>query len=135
MENKGDEKKPKGGRNLVLLGLFSTLIALSTTGVSLAIYHNSGDIYLDRSRPGYLPDEEEIEENEGEKEEDYTFEKTGKLSEKVLEEYLTKLKVEIEATEEYKEPFGMEIMSDEYLGILERKDEESIEDSALLDAE
>ena len=47
-----------GGRNLVLLGVGSILIAFIMTGVSLAVYHNSGDIYLDRSRPGFLPDEE-----------------------------------------------------------------------------
>ena len=51
----------KGGKNLVLLGVLAVLIATVTTCISLAIYHNSGDIYLDRSRPGFLPDEEEIE--------------------------------------------------------------------------
>ena len=48
-----------GGRKLIILGIASALIALATTGISLAIYHNSGDIYLDRSRPGFLPDEDE----------------------------------------------------------------------------
>ena len=52
------------GRKLVVLGIASVIIALLTTSVSLALYHNSGDIYLDRSRPGYLPDEEEIEQDE-----------------------------------------------------------------------
>jgi alpha-galactosidase/6-phospho-beta-glucosidase family protein len=45
------------------------MIALATTGVSLAIYHNSGDIYLDRSRPGFLPDEQEIKQEEQKEEE------------------------------------------------------------------
>ena len=53
-----------GSRNLIILGVVSGIIALATTGVSLAVYHNSGDIYLDRSRPGYLPDKEEIEEED-----------------------------------------------------------------------
>jgi hypothetical protein len=62
-------KTQSGARNLVLLGLASILIAVMTTSVALAIYHNSGDIYLDRSRPGYLPDEQEIEKDEDKKDE------------------------------------------------------------------
>ena len=53
----------KGSRNLVLLGVMSIVIAGATVGISLLIYHNSGDIYLDRSRPGFLPDEEEMPES------------------------------------------------------------------------
>ena len=41
----------RGSRNLLILGLGSILIAGGTTSVSLAIYRNTGDIYLDRSRP------------------------------------------------------------------------------------
>ena len=44
----------KGGRNLFLLGIIATSVALLTTFISLKIYHDSGDIYLDRSRPGFL---------------------------------------------------------------------------------
>ena len=81
------EKRTKGARNLFLMGFISILIAISTTGVSLAIYHNSGDIYLDRSRPGYLPDEEEIEEDDGKSDDEYDFAKSGVLMEGVLDEY------------------------------------------------
>ena len=77
----------RGGQNLVIMGIASILIALATTGVSLAIYHNSGDIYLDRSRPGYLPDESEIEVEGEKEEEEYSFEKSGKLTVEVIEEY------------------------------------------------
>lgn len=108
----------RGGRNLLILGVVSTILAISTTGISLAIYHNSGDIYLDRSRPGYLPDEGEIEE-EDEKEEDYNFEKTGKLSAEILDEYLEKLEVEVKGIDSYENPFGAEILSDKNLGISE----------------
>ena len=79
-----------GGRNLVLLGVASILITSLMTGVSLAIYHNSGDIYLDRSRPG-----------------------------DILEEYLEKLKAELDTIDSYKEPFNVEALSDERLGIIE----------------
>lgn len=117
-EHRTEKKKmTHGGRNLVVLGVVTTVIAIVTTGVSLLIYHNSGDIYLDRSRPGYLPDEEEIE-GEGERvEEEYVFEKTGKLTMNVIEEYLEKLKVEVKAIDEYERPFNEDVLSDEWLGI------------------
>ena len=108
----------KGGRNLVLLGLISIIVALIMTVISLMIYHNSGDIYLDRSRPGFLPDEEELEQEEV-IEEEYDFSKTGKLSDEVLDEYLEHLKEEVEIIDAYKEPFNVDLMSDENLGIIE----------------
>ena len=106
----------KGGRNLVLLGVISALIALATTVVSLLIYHNSGDIYLDRSRPGFLPDEEEAEQ-EAEDDDDYDFDEAGELTAATLEEYIEKMKVEIEAIDAYEKPFDSEVLSDEKLGI------------------
>lgn len=105
----------KGGRNLVILGIASAIVALITTGVSLAVYHNSGDIYLDRSRPGFLPDEEEMQGDEVE--EDYDFGKVDKLDAKTAEEYLKNLEVEIEAIDSYEKPFGADVLSDESLGI------------------
>ncbi len=45
----------KGGKNLLLLGIIAILVAGSTTGVSLALYHNSGESYLERSRRFLLP--------------------------------------------------------------------------------
>ena len=112
------KKLEKGGRNLVLLGIISVLIALTTTGVSLAIYHKSGDIYLDRSRPGFLPDEKEIEdETENEEEKEYDFARDGKLTKEDMDEFLSNLKEEIKAIDEYKKPFGEEVLSDKHLGI------------------
>lgn len=105
----------KGGRNLVILGVVSVVVALSTTGVSLAVYHNSGDIYLDRSRPGYLPDEEEIEEEP--QEEEYTFSKSGLVTKDVLDEYAEALESEIKAIDLYDEPFDEKALSDEKIGL------------------
>ena len=105
----------KGGRNLLILGVVSVLVALSTTGVSLAVYHNSGDIYLDRSRPGYLPDEEEVESEAPE--EDYEFSKSGVVTKDVLDEYMKALESEIKAMDLYQEPFGEDALSDERLGL------------------
>lgn len=106
----------KGGKSLFLLGIIALLIATLTTGVSLVIYHNSGDIYLDRSRPGFLPDEEEIE-GENEKEPEYNFSKTGKLNIKDIEEYLKELNVDIKAIDSYDNPFDEGVLSDDKLGI------------------
>ena len=105
----------RGARNLMILGVASAIVALGTTGVSLAIYHNSGDIYLDRSRPGYLPDKAEIEEEEIE--EEYQFEKSGLITEKVIDEYLEKLEAEVKAIDVYAKPFDVSALSDEKLGI------------------
>lgn len=105
----------KGGRNLLFLGLAAIAISLTTTGVSLAIYHNSGDIYLDRSRPGFLPEKDESATEESEPA--YEFEKSGLVTEKVLEEYLDALNAEIEGLEAYKDPFAPDALSDDRLGI------------------
>ena len=120
-ESKTEEPKKKlnkGGLNLIILGVLASFIAILTTSISLIIYHNSGDIYLDHSRPGFLPDEEEIEE-EGDKEEEYIFEKTGKLEIKNIEEYLQKLDAEIKAIDSYEKPFSSDVLSDKHLGISE----------------
>ena len=49
------EKWDKGQCNLVILGIGATIVTGITLTASLLVYRNSGDIYLDRSRPGYLP--------------------------------------------------------------------------------
>ena len=121
-KNDEDKKMEPGGRNLVLLGVFATLIAVITTGVSLMLYHNSGDIYLDRSRPGFLPDEEEAEEEKVE--EEYTFSRSGKITGDVLDELLKNLDLEVQSIDTYGDQFGEGALSDERLGIpLESSDE------------
>ncbi len=101
--------------NLVWLGVISVVIAGVTTGVSLLIYHNSGDIYLDRSRPGYLPDEAEVVEEE--KAEDYKFDKTGEMTMGDLEKYEEELKNQVEEMGTEEKPFNAEMLSDKALGI------------------
>ena len=121
MEEEKKNDKPKmrhGGRNLVLMGVSAVVIALLTTGVSLAVYHDSGDIYLDRSRPGFLPDEAEAEaEAESEDEKEYELNKSGLITAEVLEEYLDELKVETDAIDAYEKPFDAKVLTDEELGI------------------
>ena len=114
-EVKKHKKLNRGGVNLVILGIVSVLIAIATTSVSLAIYHNSGDIYLDRSRPGYLPDEEETLDDETDVE--YKMEKSGRIDMETLEEYLDNLDTEVKAIDSYEKPFGAGALSNERLGI------------------
>ena len=116
MENE-TEKTKSGARNLIILAIASIVITMGLTTVSLAIYHYSGDIYLDRSRPGFLPDTEEMEEDEEDEEGDYIFEKSGPLNAEVLDEYLEKLQIEINAINDYQNPFGAEALSDEQFGL------------------
>ena len=117
-EKKNKPKMRHGGRNLVLMGTCAVLIAMLTTSVSLAVYHDSGDIYLDRSRPGFLPDEAEAEaEAENEDEEDYDLNKSGLITAEVLDEYLNELKVETDAIDAYEKPFDAKVLTDEELGI------------------
>lgn len=106
-----------GGKKLVLMTIISIAISLAMTTVSLAIYHYSGDIYLDRSRPGYLPDTEEVQTEEKTEEGDYNFSKSGAVTKEVLDEYLKKLQVEIDALNEYQNPFGDEALSDDNFGL------------------
>jgi len=122
------KKMSHGGRNLVILGAVSVVVTAVLTGVSLMIYHNSGDIYLDRSRPGYLPDEEEsIEEEENQPEEEYNFATNGELTSEGLKVYLEKLEEEARAIDSYKKPFDAEVLSDENLGIVEKTEPEGAE--------
>ena len=123
MEEQKDKRRfslnmTNGGKNLVILGVVSILVAIVTTGVSLLIYHNSGDIYLDRSRPGYLPDESEVVEDDVD--DDYDFSKVDKLDIKAVEDYLDNLDVELKAIDEVEDPFDAEVLSDKGLGIVEK---------------
>ena len=102
-----------GARNLIILGLSATIIAFITTAISLTIYHNSGDIYLDRSRPGFLPDEKEaVKEADA-----FRFDDSGLIDQKNLDEYLEHLKVLQESLKELDIPYAETPLSDKSLGI------------------
>ena len=113
------EKSPTshGARNLIALGLSATAVAFVTTFVSLMLYHNSGDIYLDRSRPGFLPDAEEaIKEAD-----QFRFSDSGPIDQKSLSEYLDHLKVLQDSLTELDTPYSETPLSDESLGIQENR--------------
>lgn len=104
-----------GGRNLAILGVASILIAGATTTASLAIYRLSGDIYLDRSRPGYLPDEDETSDDS--EESNFVFSENGNIDRAELDQYLKELKKVNDHIEKFSDPYAPGPLSDESLGI------------------
>lgn len=113
---KGKKRRSRGGRKLVLLGVLAIGIALLTTSVSIWIYYETGDIYIDRSRPGFLPEEEEVAEEE-ETNDDYQFSETGELTADELETYLENLQTEVDKLDAIQDTFGSTPLTDESLGI------------------
>lgn len=105
-----------GKRNLILLGVGAMLITAVTTSLSLWIYRSSGDIYLDRSRPGYLPDEEEAKE-ELPQDVNFTFSDTGELNSTELSKYLEELKKLDDRIKALLDPYSAEPLTNESLGI------------------
>ena len=113
VQNKPEVDTPHS-RNLAILGVLSVSIALITTIVSLVVYHNSGDIYLDRSRPGFLPDEEEVEQQPTST---YVFPDSGPVTEEVLNEYIDHFEENLGNIDDLERPFSDAPLSDESLGI------------------
>lgn len=109
--------RPHGERNLLLLGGGALLITILTTGLSLWIYRSSGDIYLDRSRPGYLPDEDEANEESDANSSSFTFSDTGALNKSDLESYLKELKTIDTRIKAISDPYSAAPLSDQSLGI------------------
>ena len=109
-------KMSSGGRNLMRLGLIATLITILTTTISLVIYHNSGDIYLDRSRPGFLPEKHEAKHDD-QPEKSYSFPESGNLDIKSLEEFRENFRKTLEEVKKIKDPFSSDNLSDEFVGL------------------
>lgn len=105
-----------GGRNLMRLGLIATIITILTTTISLVIYHNSGDIYLDRSRPGFLPEKPEAKHDD-QPEKSYSFPESGNLDIKSLEEFRENFRKTLEEVKKIKDPFSSDNLSDEFVGL------------------
>ena len=93
-----------------------------TTSVSILIYHNSGDIYLDRSRPGYLPDEEEAADDRSSADSsEYKFSEMGEVNGEVLDEYIKEIEKVEEEVKSVSNPYPAGALSDKSLGIPEKK--------------
>lgn len=122
----------RGGRNLTILGVGAILLAIVTTTVSLIMYRVSGDIYLDRSRPGYLPDEEEVEEDNDDTSK-FTFADSGTLTAGDLNEYLEAFHNVNLRLKNFPDPYAPTPLSDESLGIPSEFEEESPVGESILD--
>jgi len=110
-------EQPHGGRNLMVLGLCSIIIALATSLVSLYIYHKSGDIYLDCSMPGADCPSAHSNSEENKTDEAYKFSDSGEITTKSLEEFLKEYNSASEKLRKISEPFSGEPLLDESLGI------------------
>lgn len=108
------EKKINGGRNLIILGLGAVAIALLTTAVSLQIYRETGDIFLDRSRPGYIFENEKHNVEDDQKE---TFSNEGEITTKAIDEYIKELTTVTERIQDSANDYSAEPLSDDTLGI------------------
>lgn len=107
----------RGGKRLVILGVTSVLVAIITTTTSLVVYHNSGDIYLDRSRPGFLPDKEELD-GRMDNDNNYKFsDEKGPLSKEEIDEYLLEIEELQQKLNALPDPFSPTSISDEGLNI------------------
>lgn len=116
-----------GGKNLTLLGIGAIAITIITTGASLFVYRQSGDIYLDRSRPGYLPDKDEASEEA--ETTDFEFSESGDIDQKELKEYLKEYQKVNQRLQDISEPYSSAPLSDSSLGIPEDKEEPKNTDS------
>ena len=109
------QNKPiRGRRNLIILAIGSGFIALATTVASLQIYRATGDIYLDRSRPGYIFDDEKHSEEDDQKE---SFSNEGEITVEALDEYLKELDTVIKRVDDSANDYSPEPLSDDSLGI------------------
>ena len=108
----------RGGRNLVLLGIGAVALAIISTSLSLWVYYETGDIYIDRSRPGFLPEKTEIEsETPTTDDSEYTLDSNGSLNDDTIKDYLNHLQDEIDKLDAIEDTFSSTPLTDESLGI------------------
>ena len=103
-----------GGRNLLILTGVCVVAAIVTTSISLYIYRKTGDVYLDRSRPGYMSEDEDNSEDRTAKPE---FDDDGLINEEQLDLYLKDLDAAKKHIDESKDGFSSNALSNSSLGI------------------
>lgn len=115
MNNEDQEPKTiRGGRNLIILGFSVTVIAIISTAISLHIYRETGDVYLDRSRPGYIFEDEKHDTDDDKKE---LFSADGEVDASVLDQYLKEFDTVMDRIEDASNDFSPEPISNESLSI------------------
>ena len=110
------EKPIHGARNLAILGAVSVSLAVISTAISLYIYHATGDIYLDRSRPGFIFEDETFSD-EASNSSTYSFPPEGEITRETLEDYLDELDQVITEIDDASQAFAADPLSDKSLGI------------------
>ena len=118
-QTEAKDNAPKRNFNLAILAVVAVIVALITTSISLFIYKITGDIYIDRSRPGYISKEEEgkiSDDNDGKKK-TLNFSPDGKVTKKSLKKYLKDFET-LQNRTQSSEAFGESPLSDESLGIV-----------------
>ena len=115
-----EDKPIRGGRNLMILGFATAVIAIISTAVSLQIYRATGDIYLDRSRPGYISEGEKHSDEDDQKE---NFSNEGEVNQKAIDEYLKELDKVMGRISEASDDFSPEALTDDSLSISVENDE------------
>lgn len=103
-------------RNLIIFGIVAIVLAVISAGVSLFIYSATGDIYLDRSRPGFIADGE-TNSDDDEANQDNVFSPDGTVTSEDLDEYLEKLDAITREISSDPEVFSDVDLSDEALNI------------------
>ncbi len=115
MNNEDQEPKTiHGGRNLIILGFSVAVIAIISTAISLHIYRETGDVYLDRSRPGYIFEDEKHDTDDDKKE---LFSADGEVDASVLDQYLKEFDTVMDRIEDASNDFSPEPISNESLSI------------------
>jgi hypothetical protein len=116
-----EESAKREINKLPIFIILSIFLALISTIIGLLIYKLSGDIYIDRSRPGYISDQEK-NENDG-ADDAYSFSSDGEVSRKDLDEFYVHMS---EAVGDIKaNAFSPDDLSDEALGIAPPATEDS----------
>ena len=78
----------------------------------------TGDIYIDRSRPGFLPEKTEtVADEPADQDQGFTLDANGSLSEETLQDYLDHLQAEIDKLDAVDDTFSSTPLTDESLGI------------------
>ena len=108
---------PRGGRNLIILGVVSIIAAITTSAASLYLYKKSGDIYLDCSLPDADCPSARSDSEENSSDNSYVFPDSGDLDERALTEYLNEIQTPITMIKKLDEPFNDTALTDESLGI------------------
>jgi hypothetical protein len=75
-------------KNLLVLAACLLLIPFITVTISLIVYNLSGDKYLDRSRPGYMPEQSDTTTDPGSVP---SFSDSGPIDRAALDQYLQEL--------------------------------------------